>query len=245
MLLRGLFAAALFLPALAFADPVADLTKAMQAFEQAKSFHADEHFSNGHTVAVDFSAPDRWCIHPTRSVTKLVIGNDVYMVSKGRPSKLPFGGMMVSKLIGASKAEPMNDQIEQTARDLGMQTVSGQSVRASSFTSRNVPETLYVGSNGLPARAVTQDKKVTTTIGYSKWNEPILVASAAHLRQNECSPANASAEALECSPLPRRCGKIAAPPCLHGARRGDGYRRRLLSPACLAQSPRRRKRRSR
>lgn len=160
-------------PAL-FADAYGDLVKVQNAFENAKSWHAEEHFSNGKTTIVEYSAPDRWRVKPTPDVTELVIGDHVYMVRNGHATKLPFGGGMIKKMI-QSVGFSVKDEIKRSARDLGMQTLNGQRVHVYSLTAHGVPETLYVGRNMLPIQAVVNDKKTTTTINYSKYNAPISI----------------------------------------------------------------------
>jgi hypothetical protein len=172
LVLVGLFAIAA--PLALFADAYSDLMKVQDAFTNAKSWRAEEHFSNGKTTIVEYSAPDRWRVQPTPDVTELVIGNDVYMVRNGKATKLPFGGGMIKKII-QNIGFSVKDDIRQSARDLGMQTVDGQSLHAYSFTAHGVPETLYIGRNNLPVQAVVNDKKTTTTIKYSKYNAPISI----------------------------------------------------------------------
>jgi hypothetical protein len=157
-----------------FADAYEDLEKVQNAFTNAKSWQAEEHFSNGKTTIVEYSAPDRWRVKPSPDVTELVIGDDVYMVRNGHATKLPFGGGMIKKMI-QSVGFSVKDEIKQSVRDLGMQTLEGQSVHAYSFTAHGVLETLYVGRNMLPVQAVVNDKKNTTTIKYSKYNVPISI----------------------------------------------------------------------
>jgi hypothetical protein len=172
VLLVGLFA--LTAPLVLFADAYSDMMKVQNAFMNAKSWQAEEHFSNGKTTIVEYSAPDRWRVHPTPDVTELVIGNDIYMVRNGKATKLPFGGGMVKKMI-ENVGFSVKDDIKQSVQDLGIQTLDGQSVHVYSFTAHGVPETLYVGHNMLPVQAVVEDKKVTTTIKYSKYNTPISI----------------------------------------------------------------------
>lgn len=162
---------------LAFADAYGDLMKCQSAFQAAKSWHADEHFSNGRTVTVDYSAGN-WRIHPTPTVTELVIGSEVYMVHNGRATKMPFGGFMVSHLIKSFQFSA-DSEIKQTARDLGTRTLNGEAVHVYTYTVHGVPETLYVGDDSLPVQAVVKDKKVTTIITYSKYNEPIAIEAPA------------------------------------------------------------------
>lgn len=164
----------LLVPVPARADAYADLMKVQAAFHNAKSWHADESFSNGRTVAADFVAPDRWRVQPSPKVTELVIGNDIYMVSNGKTTKLPFGGGMIRNMI-QNVGFSVQPEIQQTAKDLGMQTVDGQTLHAYSYTVKGTPVTLYVDANWLPVRSVVQDKKVTTTIQYSQYNQPITI----------------------------------------------------------------------
>jgi hypothetical protein len=172
--IRVASAMAVLLPVVVFADAYDDLVKVQGAFQSAKSYHGEEQFSNGRTTTVDYSAPDRWRIQPTPDVTELVIGSDVYMVRNGRATKMPFGGMIVSRLIKAF-AFSADQDIKQSARDLGMQTLEGHSVHAYSYVVHGTPVTLYVGADSLPVQSVVQDKNLTTIIKYSKFNEPISI----------------------------------------------------------------------
>jgi len=175
LLVWALFAAALLVPARAFADPAGDFAKVIEAFQQAKSWHADEHFSNGRTVKVDYVAPDRWRVQPTPKITELVIGKDVYMVRNGHATRLPFGGGMIRKMIRKLSTGRMTDEIRQSLRDLGMQTLNGKRVHVYSYTSQKIPETVYIGAGHLPVQVVMHDKKHPATITYSKFNAPITI----------------------------------------------------------------------
>jgi hypothetical protein len=164
----------LLVPAVVFAGAYDDLLRVQAAFQSASSWHADEHFSNGRTVTVDYVAPDRWRIQPSPGITELVIGNDVYMVRNGHASKLPFGGAMIRGII-QHVGFSASDDIRQSATDLGTQALNGQSVHVYSYTTRGTPVTLYVGANWLPVQSIVQDKNLTTTITYSQYNAPISI----------------------------------------------------------------------
>lgn len=168
-----LAALCVFVPSVAKADPVDDLQKVWAAFTAAKSWHGTEAFSNGHTVQVDYVAPDRWRIQPNEKMTELLIGNSVYLVQNGKTQKLPIPGGMLRKTIESFYSKPLPDDVKQSAKDLGMQTLNGQPVHVYSFTTRNVPVTFYVGPDNLPVQQIVNDQKVTTTITYSQYNEPI------------------------------------------------------------------------
>lgn len=171
--LATLASVALLAPKVTFAGAYSDLVKVQVAFRNAKSYRAEEHLSNGRTTILEYAAPDRWRIEPTPTLTELVIGNDIYMVNKGKVSKLPFGGGMVRRMVKRMEFS-VNEDAQKTARDLGTQTLNGQSVHVYSFVSHgNV--TLYVGAHWLPVKTVIKNKKKTTTIDYSKFNEPISI----------------------------------------------------------------------
>lgn len=174
----AIVACSLLLSSVALADAYGDLMKAQAAFESAKSWHAEEHLSDGRTVLLDYAAPERWRIQPTPTMTELVIGGDVYMVRDGKAMKMPIGGMMISQMIKQFQvaADP---EVKQTAQDLGTQTLNGQAVHVYSFTVRGVPETLYIGSDSLPVQALVKNGGMTTVISYSKFNEPITIETPA------------------------------------------------------------------
>jgi hypothetical protein len=48
-------------------------------------------------------------------------------------------------------------------------------VHVYSFTSHDVPVTLYLGANSLPVQSVSTSKNVTATVKYSKYNEAITI----------------------------------------------------------------------
>ncbi len=160
-------------PAFALANAVDDLTKMKAAFLALKSWHATEQFSNGRTITVDYVAPDRWRIQPAPNITELLIGNSVYMVRNGKTTRVPIPGGMLQKTINSFYVAPPDKEIKESARDLGMQTINGQTLHAYSFTTHGTPVTMYVGSDLLPVVSVVKDPKVTTTITYSDYNGPI------------------------------------------------------------------------
>jgi hypothetical protein len=174
-LIRMLVLLAVAVPLAVFADAYSDLLNVQTAFQHAKSWHADEHLSNGRLVAIDFVAPDRWRIQPSPGVVELVIHDDFYVVRKGHATKLPFSGGMMRKLI-QDAGFSVQDDVKQSARDLGTQTLDHQRVHAYSYTTRGVPVTLYVGANSLPVETVVNNNdKSMTTIKYSQFNAPISI----------------------------------------------------------------------
>lgn len=170
--------ASFFLFSVAHADAYGDLKKAQAAFLSAKSWHAEEHFSNGRTVLVDFSVPDRWRIQSSPDMTELVIGGDVYMVRNGKPMKMPIGGVFISKMIPHCQFAA-DAEVKKTAKDLGTQTLNGHTVHVYTYTVHGVPTTLYVGDDSLPVQDIVKESSVTTVIIYSKYNEPNTIEAPA------------------------------------------------------------------
>lgn len=169
------FVTLLFLmPLVTFASPYSDLLKAKAAFLNLKSWQADEHFSNGKTTTVDYSAPDRWRVQARPDMADVIIGHDIYLVHNGKATKLPFGGGMIQKMVKRARFS-VSEDVKQSIRDLGMQTLDGQRVHAYSFVSRGVPVKVYIRSDSLPVEAIVKNKKRTTTIKYSRFNAPISI----------------------------------------------------------------------
>lgn len=166
----------LAVPRSALADACGDLQNVQVAFRSAKSYHVEEHFSNGKTVVVEYSAPDRWRIQNSPTTTNLVIGNNVYAVSNGQTSKIPFGGFIMRKMIEHGEFSVDKD-IQRSAQDLGTQTLNGETVHVYSYASHGNSATMYVSPDMLPVQVVVKDKegKEVTTNVYSKYNQPISI----------------------------------------------------------------------
>lgn len=167
--------AVIFTPRAAAATPYDDLVKVETAFQNAKSWHAVEQFSNGRTTIVDYAAPDRWRMMNSPTSGEIIVGNDVYMVSNGKSSRMPFGGGLFRRIISHFSQFANENELRQTAQDLGMQTLNGQPVHVYSFKSHGALATLYVGPDSLPLENKVQNGKHTTIITYSEYNQPITI----------------------------------------------------------------------
>lgn len=176
-------ASGLFVSATAFAGAYADLVQARAAFVKATSWHIEEHLGSM-TVAVDYSAPDRWRFTPAPNIKEVIIGNDVYMVTNGHVLKLPpaYGAMIAQTMEHKSQSDPYagatKADIKKTARDLGVQTLEGKSVHVYSCVVRGVEETLYIGADRLPVRVVMsgvmiKGRPTRIVADYSRFNRPI------------------------------------------------------------------------
>ncbi len=176
--------AGLLLSTAAFASPYADLARMRAAFFKATSWQIEEHLAGGRTLVVDYSAPDRWRFVPSRKLQEVIIGKDVYMVTDGHAVKLParYGAMISQRMASRSKSDPLagasKADLEKTARDLGMRTLHGRSVHVYSCVVRGVTETVYIGADRLPVRAVMngvmiKGRRVNIVADFSRFNQAI------------------------------------------------------------------------
>jgi hypothetical protein len=163
--------AASALPFVAAADPYADMQKINAAFDAQKGYHADEHFSNGQTVSVDYIPPDRIKVLPSAGGGEIVIGNDMWVNNNGKWTKMPsFMARMITGKIEQYRHGLPSGIDASSVKDLGMQTVNGKRLHAYSYVASGAPTTLWVGANDLPVQLVTSSKGITTTILYSYTN---------------------------------------------------------------------------
>ena len=160
------------------ADAYGALTKARTAMMAAKSWHAEEHTSEGRTIQLDYVAPDRFRIQATPTMTEVMIGNEVYIVQNGRTMKVPMGGMNIAKM---TKQFQMQDdpEIKKTARDLGMQMLNGRRLHAYSYSVRGTDQTVYLDSDSLPVQSVIKNDSRKTIVDFSKFNESISIEAPA------------------------------------------------------------------
>lgn len=174
LLSLGLVAAACAWPLCASADAYGDLQKAAAAFNAQKSYHADEHFSNGLVVAVDYITPDRLKVIPSSGGGEIVIGDDFWVNDKRRWTKLPsFAARLVTGKVDQYRHTLQQAVDRGSVKDLGMQNVAGKTLHAYSFVARGTPVTMWLDAKGLPAQQVTTSGSLTTTIVYSYGNVSI------------------------------------------------------------------------
>jgi hypothetical protein len=160
------------------ADAYGALAQARTAMMAARSWHAEVHSSEGRTIQMDFSAPDRYRIQATPSMTEVMIGNEVYIVQNGRTMKLPMGGMNIAKMTQQFQVQD-DPEMKKTARDLGMQTLNGIRVHVYSYSVQGSDQTLYLDSDSLPVQSVIKNGSRTTVVTFSKFNESISIEAPA------------------------------------------------------------------
>jgi len=158
----------------------------MARFREVRSFHASMHMEGAAQGAMDnemdYVAPDRYRMTmraPGMEATQTLIGDTMYMTHGGQTTKVPVpAGMMDSFRDPAWMAK---QQEGATFESQGRDTIDGQ--RAHKVLMRQAQPapsevTLWLGSNGLPLQAVVrseaQGRPMTTTIRYSRFDDPTL-----------------------------------------------------------------------
>lgn len=165
---------AVMVPFAAEANAYADLNQVKAAFDSARSWHATERMSNGHTVMVDYVAPDRWRIQIAPNITEILIGNAVYMVMNGRTMHLAFAAPQIHQIVNQYWFR-VTPEVRRTLRDRGWRNVGAMRLHEYTYTANGDPVQLYVGANALPERAIVQTRSGTITIIYSQYNARIAI----------------------------------------------------------------------
>jgi hypothetical protein len=161
-------------PLIATANPYSDLQQAAAAYDSQKAIHADEQFSNGDLVQVDYIPTDRIRVsYPKRNMEDLIIGNAFWVSNRGKWTKLPsFAARIVTSKV-AEYRHLLPNVDANSVKDLGMQNVGGKMLHAYSFVSGGAPATMWIDSNHLPQKTITSSKGITTTILYTYGNVSI------------------------------------------------------------------------
>jgi hypothetical protein len=157
-------------PVAALADPYGDLQRIATAFNSV-SYHADEKFSNGQEVVVDYIPPDRIRVMPKAGGGELMIGRDLWVYNNGKWTKMPsfMAGMITSKMAQYRNTAFQNVD-RSSVRDLGWQFIGGRRAHVYSFVTHGTSVTIWVGPGNLPIQQIVKNGKLTTTITYSYSN---------------------------------------------------------------------------
>ena len=176
--------ALLLLSAGALAGAREDVEASMQKFIALKSYHATMQMGGAQsmTTQLDFVAPDRYRIS-TPAGAQHIIGDQMVMTIQGHTMRVP-----VPKGTLAQWRDPASihkNTASSTFTALGVGVVDGKPARKYRMVNRQSPETssvMWIGGDGYPLQievsGKTRGKPVTTTIRYSRFNDPTLRIAA-------------------------------------------------------------------
>jgi outer membrane lipoprotein-sorting protein len=168
----------------ALADARLEMQALGRKFLAAKSYHAVMTSSDTRVpqMEMDFVAPDRYRMTMPMG-TQVVIGDTMYMSIDGRTMRIP---MPKGTLTQWRQPGTMMSEIDKnTYESLGTELVNGKPCRKFRMVPKNDPSTttlVWVGADGWPAKIETTGKSgrkaITTTITYSRFNDPSIKIDA-------------------------------------------------------------------
>ena len=181
---------ALLLSALAstalHAGPKEELKAATDRMLAARSWQADmvtEGAAGGPVATTaEFVAPDRYRIRNPQG-TQLIIGNTMHMTLQGRTMSVPLPPDALAQWRDPAKLDQAAAKTSVTA--LGSEAVGGKPARKYQTRNADAPAQtvlVWVGADGYPAKmrasSTYQGKPVTTTVTYSRFNDPKISIAA-------------------------------------------------------------------
>jgi hypothetical protein len=164
------------------AAPTQQVITSMEAFQQARSFHAVMSLEGAHqtTNALDFVAPDRYRVQMPIG-TQVIIGEVLYLQSQGRTQKMQLPEGTVAQWRDPMQLKAGHAGLQVQAQ--GTSQIDGITTRQ--FLVRNGPAEqpvqffYWIGPDGLPVQlrhqGVSQGQSYTMTVRYSRFNDPAIV----------------------------------------------------------------------
>lgn len=168
----------------ALAGPREDVTAAMEKLLAAKSWHATMDLEGPHSMSnqLDYVAPDRFRIKMGDMGTQYIIGNTMIVNVQGQSMRMPVPKGTLDQYRDPGKFKANNATM--TAQALGNDLLAGKP--AAKYRVRNPKDgtdaLMWIAGNGYPAQVKvdgkTQGQATTTTIRYSRFNDPTIKVSA-------------------------------------------------------------------
>ncbi len=156
---------------------------AMQKFLAARSYHVEMQHDGTQpmTTTVDFVAPDRYRLTSPMG-TQTIVGDTMVMTMQGRSMRVPLPKGTLTQWRDPAQMDKHRDTLSIEA--LGAAMLDGKPARKYRMVnSKPRSESLmWVGADGYPHRieatAQMQGKPVTTTLRYSRFNDPTIKIAA-------------------------------------------------------------------
>jgi outer membrane lipoprotein-sorting protein len=161
----------------------AEVEAAMQKFLAAKSYHVEMRHDGPQPMVttVDFVAPDRYRLTSPMG-TQTIVGDTMVMTMQGKSMRVPLPKGTLTQWRDPAQMEKYRDTLSIEA--LGAAMLDGKPARKYRMVnSKPRSESLmWVGADGYPrqieATAQAQGKPVTTTLRYSRFNDPTIKIAA-------------------------------------------------------------------
>lgn len=183
----GFSALALAVAGSVWAAPKDDVHAAFSKFLAAKTFRATvTDVKTGQQVsAMEFVAPDRYHLHPSKGPDTIIVGDNGWMNMNGRMTPMPIP---VGKMIAQYRNERVQRELESgmSVADAGSGSVDGEPAHAYTYTVTEPVKTdvkLWISDKtGLPLQIESQGsfmgKPTMTRVRYSDFNNPAITVSA-------------------------------------------------------------------
>ncbi len=165
---------------IAQAGPREDVKAAMQKFISSRSYHVTMSTSGPQSMVTeaDFVAPDRYRLQ-TPAGTQVIIGDTMHMTMQGRTMQVPMPKGTLTQW--RDPAHIKQHAATMTVKSLGSEMLDGKPTRKYLVTNTKPQystSTMWIAGNGYPLQmevdSKMQGKTVSTTIRYSRYNDPTI-----------------------------------------------------------------------
>lgn len=161
-----------------------DIQAAMQKVLAVRSYHATMELGGAHPMRneIDFVAPDRYRMKMPMG-TQTIIGDTMIMNINGMHMKVPMPKGTLTQWRDPAHLD--KNMATMSVQALGADVVDGQPAKKYLVTNTQPQpsqSTLWIGANGYPLQIQVngnaRGKATTTTIHYSRFNDPALTVEA-------------------------------------------------------------------
>lgn len=130
-------------------------------------------------IELQYAAPDRYRMVLPGGPTQTIIGNQAYMEMAGRTMRVPIPAGTLDRMQDQAHIRQAQDNAQ--IESLGADTVDGRPATRYRIIHPDQPGaevTLWINADGWPLQMQVDGDKGTTTMRYSRFNDPGLVIAA-------------------------------------------------------------------